>query len=322
MLDVRDLSVWFGAGDRLIHVLKNVSFTIPEKSVVGLVGESGSGKSITVLSILNLLDADAQVKAEKLSWSGRSLLSLSDSEMRVIRGREIGLIFQNPLASLNPVYSIGRQFVETIQYHQGCDLRTAKDLTFQALRDVSISDPEKRFHDFPHQFSLGMCQRLMIALTLAMSPKLLIADEPTASLDVTVQAQIMQLIQEKRLKNDMSVLLISHDLGMVAQHCDQIMVMYLGQIVEMGCTKDIFKSPKHPYTQALIASIPIPDPTVSQVIPSLQGEIPSPIHRPKGCAFHPRCAYATARCKEEMPDLIKVSETHRVACPVLNTPIQ
>ena len=319
MLEVDELSVYFSGFLGETCVVDSISFSISDNTMVGLVGESGSGKSVTALSLLDLLDSSARVESQSLRWKGRLMSAFSDAEMRSIRGGEIGLIFQNPLAALNPVYTIGQQFIETICLHRGCSRSAARELAIQSLKDVSIPDPASRLQDYPHQFSLGMCQRLMIALTLVMRPKLLIADEPTASLDVTVQAQIMQLIQEKRMQYDMSVLFISHDLGVVAQHCDVIMVMYLGRIVEMGSAVDIFKSPKHPYTQALISSIPISDPTVDQVIIGLEGEIPSPAHRPTGCPFHPRCPYAEDRCRAILPCLEPVSSSHQVACLVFNT---
>ena len=318
MLIVDELDVFFEFENRKIHVLDSISFNIQPKTFVGLVGESGSGKSVTALSILNLLGPTANRSVNTIFWNNRDISAYSEKEMITLRGREIGLIFQNPLASLNPVFTIEQQFVETICLHKRCSREEARLVAIQALKDVSIADPERRLSHYPHQFSLGMCQRIMIALTLVMEPKLIIADEPTASLDVTVQAQIMDLIQLKRQQHGMSVLFISHDLGVVAQHCDVIMVMYLGQIVEIGTAVEIFKSPKHPYTQALISSIPVPDPTIKQSKIDLKGEIPSPIQRPSGCPFHPRCNFAVDMCRSVSPKLVKQSESHHVACPVLN----
>ena len=258
MLEVKNLRTVFKNQDQDIVAVNDVSFTIPDNQMVGLVGESGSGKSITALSIINLLPPNGYITNGEINWNGQDLLSLTESEKRYIRGREIGLIFQNPLAALNPVFTIGNQMVETIKLHHGVATAEAKDLAIDFLKKVKIPDPHIRINHYPHQFSIGMCQRIMIALTLSMNPTLLIADEPTASLDVTIQAEILDLLNELRNEYKLSILFISHDLSVVAQHCDHILVMYLGNLVEEGNPDQIFKSPQDPYTQKLISSIPIP----------------------------------------------------------------
>ena len=311
MLEVKHLKTSFQVGQNTLSAVDDISFRILPNQSIGLVGESGSGKSVTALSILNLLPDYATRHAETLSWMSTDIRS--DSIVKAIRGSEIGLIFQNPLASLNPVFTIGNQLIETICLHQACDKQHAKHIAINLLERVNIPDAENRMNDYPHQFSLGMCQRVMIALTLGMKPKLLIADEPTASLDVTIQAQILALINELKQELDMSVLLISHDLGVIAQYCDEIMVMYLGKIVETGSPEQIFLNPKHPYTQALISAIPSTNPKQKHQPNLLKGDIPSPLNIPKGCRFHPRCPQILDHCKRQNPEL-KPFEKGSVAC--------
>lgn len=317
MLKVKNLKTTFDVGDQVVTAVDDVSFEVPKGKIIGLVGESGSGKSVTALSILNLLAANGSVKSGEVIWNGQNLLSLNSKEKTKFRGNEIGLIFQNPLASLNPVFTVGNQLVETIVLHQKVTKDDAKKIAIDLLREVNIADPEQRFCDYPHQFSLGMCQRIMIALTLSMKPKLLIADEPTASLDVTIQAQILDLLHRLQKEYEMSILLISHDLGVIAQHCDYILVMYLGKIVEAGSPEAIFKKPLHPYTQALISAIPIPDPTQKKIPQLLKGDIPSPLNIPKGCRFHPRCPKVMPECKEKDPVFCKHGDSE-VACWLYN----
>ena len=312
MLELKKISTQFTVGKHLVNAVNDVSIHVPNGKTIGLVGESGSGKSVTALSALQLLSDNATCTGD-IIWKGRSLMGLSASEMRRIRGKEIAMIFQNPLAALNPVFTIGNQMVETILQHRNLSKNDALDHAISLLRRVNIPDPETRVHDYPHQFSIGMCQRIMIALTLSMQPDLVIADEPTASLDVTVQAQIMALLNELQTELGMSMLFISHDLGLIAQNCSYIYIMYLGRIVEEGSPMQIFKTPQHPYTQALIAAIPNPDPSQTDLAPPLSGDIPSPIHLPNGCAFHTRCPKADARCKIERPELQEVSD-RKTAC--------
>jgi oligopeptide/dipeptide ABC transporter ATP-binding protein len=314
MLEVKDLKTVFDVGQKkIVTAVDGISFGIKDGDVVGLVGESGSGKSVTALSIMGLLASNARVESGEILWKGRDLLSLSQDDIRAVRGRDIGLIFQNPLAALNPVFTIGNQMVETIQHHFSYDYNKSKDLALEWLNRVNIPDPEARFNQYPHECSIGMCQRIMIALTLLIKPQLLIADEPTASLDVTIQAQILQLLADLKKELGMSVLLVSHDMGVVAQHCDRVMVMYLGQIVEEGPTDLIFSDPKHPYTKALIRAIPSPDPRKKQDFEPLMGDVPSPLNIPSGCRFHPRCKDRLDQCLVDVPDVTSIDGT-QVSC--------
>ncbi len=315
LLHVDGLQTHFKSDQHCITAVDGVSFHIAENEVLGLVGESGSGKSITALSVLQLLPASATSSATTLTYRGEALLSASPKRLREIRGKEIGLIFQNPLAALNPVFTIGEQLIETLTIRGGLSKTAAREKAVALLNQVNIPDAGRRLDDYPHQFSLGMCQRIVIALTLSLEPKLLIADEPTASLDVTVQAQVMALLKDIQRQHQMSMLLISHDLGVIAQNCDRVMVMYLGRIVEVGTPNDIFLNPKHPYTQALIRAIPSTNPNHKQVFNALKGEIPSPLAIPSGCRFHTRCPVAEARCRQEDPTLTACgSDGHLAAC--------
>ncbi len=314
MLNVRNLKTVFQVGNHTVTAVDGISFEIPERTVVGLVGESGSGKSVTSLSLLKLLANNGRIVSGSVEWKGQDILKLNDEELRKIRGCEIGFIFQNPQASLNPVFSIGNQLIETIQIHHHVSKQEAAQRTVALLKKVNIPDAETRMNDYPHQFSMGMCQRIMIAMTLAMQPELLIADEPTASLDVTIQAQILELLDELKTGYNMSVLLISHDLGIIAQHCDTILIMYLGRIVEKGTPEQIFENPLHPYTQALLSSIPVPDPKKKRRPIVLKGDIPSPMRLPTGCRFHPRCPKAFDKCPLVDPPLFKKEDQHEAAC--------
>ena len=318
MLKVKNLTTIFKTDKNTVTAVDDISFDVPENSTIGLVGESGSGKSVTALSILQLLSSNGKTTKGKVLWKGKDLLASPEKSLQSIRGKEIGLIFQNPLAALNPVFTIGNQLTETIRLHNPeLSNLNALEKAEILLTEVNIPDAKKRLNDYPHQFSLGMCQRIMIAITIAMNPKLLIADEPTASLDVTIQAQILHLLNELKVKNKMSIFLISHDLGVIAQHCDHVLIMYLGKIVESGTPMDIFKSPQHPYTQALINSIPNPDPSIKKETTLLTGDIPSPLNIPTGCRFHTRCPKAFDICKTTEPVFQKHSEnseTSQVAC--------
>ena len=312
VLEIKQLSVQFHVNQTQLTVIRDLSLSIPDNTVMGLVGESGSGKSVTALSVLGLLPPNGHIESGKIIWNGTEIQGFSDADYRTIRGRDIGLVFQNPLASLNPVFSIQDHFVETLRLHFGHTRKQAIQEAEYWLNRVGIPDAHKRLCDYPHQFSLGMCQRIMIALTLAMKPKLLIADEPTASLDVTIQVQILELLQDLRAELGMSVLLISHDLGVIAQQCDRVAVMYLGELVEWAPAETLFSNPKHPYTQALLASIPIPDPKAPKP-QRLSGELPSLYKRPTGCAFHTRCPQAMPVCQTSRPGLNNTVD-HAVGC--------
>ncbi len=313
LLEVKDLNAQFSVGKQTVTALDGISFDIQKNQTVGIVGESGSGKSVTALSIMGLLASNGKITQGQINYNGQNLVGLNQMYYRQIRGKEIGLIFQNPMAALNPVFTIGNQMIETIRLHTQKSKAEAQDYAISLLTAVGIPDPQTRLTQYPHQFSLGMCQRVMIALTLSMSPKLLIADEPTASLDVTIQAQILTLLAQLKKDTGMSMLIISHDLGVMAQHCDHILVMYLGKIVESGTPEDIFKRPKHPYTQALISSIPSTDPTKKHAPTLLKGDIPSPLHLPTGCRFHTRCPKAQPNCATTEPQLQQI-ESQKFAC--------
>ena len=255
MIDVRDLHVTFEDKGRQVHAVKGIGYSLKKGETLGIVGESGSGKTVSALALMGLLPASAGVKGS-IHVNGTDVLTATPAQLRHIRGSEIGFIFQNPLAALNPVFSIADQFIETICIHHGVSKKEAREQAIGLLDRVNIVDAARRIDDYPHQFSLGMCQRIMIAMTLSMKPKVVIADEPTASLDVTTQKDILELMDELKAEYNMSMIFISHDLAVVAQHCDRVLVMYLGEVVEEGIPQDIFKSPKDAYTQKLISAIP------------------------------------------------------------------
>ena len=299
LLEVKDLHVHFATEDGLVRAVDGVSFELERGKVLGIVGESGSGKSVTAMTLMGLTrDINSRFQGEVL-YKGKDLLKLSDHEMQEYRGNELGMIFQDPMTSLNPVYRIGEQIVEAIQTHDSVDKRTAKRRAVELLRQVGIPNPESRVDDFPHQFSGGMRQRAMIAMALSCNPDVLIADEPTTALDVTIQAQIIELIG--RLKDDFNsaVILITHDLGVVADIADEIIVMYAGRVVERASTRELFYDPQHPYTWGLLGSIPRLDRPRPDRLHSITGSPPSLINLPQGCKFRPRCPHAFAKCMEE-----------------------
>jgi oligopeptide/dipeptide ABC transporter ATP-binding protein len=308
LLEVDDLSVHFSTEDGVVHAVDGVSFELERGKVLGIVGESGSGKSVTAMTVMGLTrDVNARFGGE-VNYQGRNLLDLSDSEMQNYRGNEIGMIFQDPMTSLNPVYRIGEQIVEAIQTHEKMDKRGAQRRAVELLRQVGIPNPEQRVDDFPHQFSGGMRQRAMIAMALSCNPSILIADEPTTALDVTIQAQIIELIS--RLKDDFNsaVIMITHDLGVVADIADEIIVMYAGRVVERAATRDLFYDPQMPYTWGLLGSIPRLDRPRPERLHSIKGAPPSVINMPPGCKFRPRCPHAFEKCMEE-PELENRVET-------------
>jgi peptide/nickel transport system ATP-binding protein/oligopeptide transport system ATP-binding protein len=301
LLEVKDLHVHFATEDGVVRAVDGVSWELERGKVLGIVGESGSGKSVTAMTLMGLTrDVNARFQGEVL-YKGKNLLEVPEAEMEDYRGNELGMIFQDPMTSLNPVYRIGEQIVEAIQAHQKVDRRSARRRAVELLRQVGIPNPESRVDDFPHQFSGGMRQRAMIAMALSCNPDVLIADEPTTALDVTIQAQIIEMIG--RLKDDFnsSVILITHDLGVVADIADEIIVMYAGRVVERAPKRDLFYDPQHPYTWGLLGSIPRLDrPRVSR-LHSIEGSPPSLINMPEGCKFRPRCPYAFDKCIEEPP---------------------
>ena len=306
LLEVKNLQTYFFTDDGVVKSVDDVSFSVDRGKTLGIVGESGCGKSITSLSIMQLVETPpGKIVGGEIIYEGENLLNKSKDEMRKIRGGEIAMIFQEPMTSLNPVFTVGQQIMEALMLHTDMDKAKAKERAIEMLKMVKIPLAEKRFNEYPHQLSGGMRQRVMIAMALSCNPKLLICDEPTTALDVTIQAQILDLINELKEKLGTSIMMITHDLGVIAEVADDDMVMYAGKIVEYGKADDIFESPKHPYTNGLMQCIPKltdEDHTRLSVIP---GMVPSFDQMPKGCAFCPRCSEAKKICEERMPELIK-----------------
>ncbi|MBC61345.1 MAG: peptide ABC transporter ATP-binding protein [Zetaproteobacteria bacterium] len=313
LLSVKDLSISFELGKSKLNAVDKVSFDILPGEIVGVVGESGCGKTLTSLSIMNLIEKPGKIDGGKIFFQDQDVLSLRDKEIRCIRGNEISMIFQEPMTSLNPVYTIGDQVGEMYKIHQNISKHERLDRSIEMLKKVKIPAAEKRVHDYPHQLSGGMRQRVMIAMALACQPKLLIADEPTTALDVTIQAQILSLIKEMQTQNNMSVLLITHDLGVVAELCDHVVVMYAGKVVETGPIKEIFQNPCHPYTKALMKSIPRLDQIVDR-LHVIKGSVPSLGEVKSGCRFASRCEKSFEKCTVEHPRSYSVSKKHTVSC--------
>ena len=315
LLDVEDLRTYFSTEEGVVKAVDGVSFQVQAGERRGVVGESGCGKSVTAMSIMRLIEPPAgEIVTGTIHFDGRDLLQLAESEMQHVRGGEIAMIFQDPMTALNPVYTIGDQLIETILLHQDVSKSQAREIAIQALADVQIPFPKNRMEDYPHQFSGGMRQRVMIAMGLSCEPKLLIADEPTTALDVTTQAQIMTLMLELADDRNTAVLLITHDLGVVAGFCDNIQVMYAGSIVERGTAEEIFHNPQHPYTWGLLGSMTRLDGVQQERLNSVRGAPPSLINPPKGCRFAPRCDFATDICREALPVLHQSQEGQKVAC--------
>ena len=312
LLDVKELSVHFGDKNTPFKAVDRISYQVAQGEVLGIVGESGSGKSVSSLAIMGLIDHPGRVSAESLQFENTDLLTLESKAKRQLIGADVAMIFQDPMTSLNPAYTVGFQIMEALKTHEGGTKKARKDRTLELLRLVGISDPESRIDVYPHQLSGGMSQRVMIAMAIACRPKLLIADEPTTALDVTIQAQIMELLLELQKKECMSLILITHDLALVAEAADRIIVMYAGQIVEEGTAKDIFREPKHPYTQALLRSLPEFAEGKSRLA-SLQGVVPGKYDRPTGCLLNPRCPYATEYCRQVEPQLHHIG-SRKVKC--------
>ncbi|MFP4590636.1 MAG: ABC transporter ATP-binding protein [Halobacteriales archaeon] len=331
LLSVRDLETHFFTDEGTVRAVDGVSFDVRPGEIVGLVGESGAGKSVTALSILRLVDDPGQIVAGEVTYRGETTLvgfepegdelvprddMLSNEEMRTqIRGNEIAIIFQDPMESLNPVFTVGGQLREFIELNRDLEGAAAKREAIRTLREVGIPEAESRYNDYPHEFSGGMRQRVLIAMALACRPSLIIADEPTTALDVTVEGQILELVNDLRDTYDTAFIWVTHDMGVIAEICDRVNVMYLGQIVEQGPVDDIFYNTKHPYTQALLRSIPRPDETVDRIEP-IEGTMPSPVDPPTGCRFHPRCPDAREACVEIIPEDYDVGEdpTHAASC--------
>jgi peptide/nickel transport system ATP-binding protein len=307
LLEIRGLKTYFNTDDGVVRAVDGVDLTIDRGETLGVVGESGSGKTVTAMTVLKLIQMPpGKIAAGSILWQGRDLVTAGMKEMRDIRGKDIAIVFQEPMTSLNPVYTVGDQIAEVVRLHEGLNRRDALDRSVEMLRLVNIPTPERRVRDYPHQFSGGMRQRVMIAMALSCNPKLLIADEPTTALDVTIQAQILDLLNEMKSRLGMAIMLITHAMGVVAETAQRVVVMYAGRVVEEATVDALFAHPLHPYTQGLIRSIPRIDTSA--------GKVPSLIDPPPGCRFAPRCKFAKPACTEAVPELRAVEDGHKVAC--------
>jgi peptide/nickel transport system ATP-binding protein len=313
LLEVRDLRVSFFTSRGEVRALDNVNFSVAAGRLTGLVGESGSGKTVSVLSIMRLLPENAQIVAGSITLEGLDLLRLSESEMRSIRGARIAMIFQEPMTSLNPVFTIGSQVGEAIRLHQRTDRAETRARTVEALRMVGIADPGRRVNDYPHQLSGGMRQRVMIAMALACNPQVLIADEPTTALDVTIQAQILDLISDLQSRLGLAVILVTHDLGVVAQYADDVTILYAARVMEQVAAAELFRNPLCPYTKALFAALPGLG-GGERRLQAIPGVVPSAMNPPPGCRFHPRCPIAIEQCSQIDPPLEEKVPGHYVSC--------
>jgi len=315
ILEVRDLKTYFFTDDGVVEAVDGMSFTIKRGEVLGLVGESGCGKSVASLSIMRLIDKPGKIVGGEVIFKGENLLKKTEEEMRKIRGSEIAMIFQEPMTSLNPVFTIGNQIIEAILLHQDLSEEEAKKRTIELLNLVGIPEPERRFAQYPHELSGGMRQRAMIAMAISCNPDLLISDEATTALDVTIQAQILELMKDLQKKIGMAVLFITHDLALVAEMANNIAVTYTGKIVEYSDARSVFKNPKHPYTYGLLRSVPnLLSEETKVELPAIEGMVPSPYRMPQGCHFNPRCPFATEICRKEMPELNELEPHHLVRC--------
>jgi len=317
LLEVRDLKTYFYTGSGIVKAVDGVSFDVRPGKTLGIVGESGCGKSITSMSVLKLIEKPGKIVEGTIKFDNADIVPMNDEEIRHVRGNEISMIFQEPMTSLNPVFKIEEQIMEAVLIHQDIDKEEAQKIAVDMLGFVGIPRPEQVAKNYPHQLSGGMRQRVMIAMALACKPKLLIADEPTTALDVTIQAQILKLMNDLKEETNTSIMLITHDLGVIAQMADDVIVMYSGKVVESAPVKELFDNPKHPYTKGLLASIPSLDQDKER-LHSIEGVVPSPFELPKGCYFEPRCEFATEKCKTKMPDITDISSDHQVRCFVYN----
>lgn len=304
LLSVKNLSVAFGTEQNPFKAVDRVSYDVNAGEVLGIVGESGSGKSVSSLALMGLIDFPGRVSADALTFEDKALLKLSDKARRKITGDDIAMIFQDPMTALNPCFTVGNQIMEAIAVHQGGNRRTRKQKAIELLRQVGIPAPEERINNYPHQLSGGMSQRVMIAMAIACDPKLLIADEPTTALDVTIQAQIIDLLLQLQKEKNMGLILITHDLALVAEAADRVVVMYAGQVVESGPAAEVFAKPQHPYTEALMKSLPESSKGQDR-LDALPGVVPGANDRPEGCLLNPRCPYAEDRCTRNEPELIQ-----------------
>ncbi len=315
LIEVRDLRTYFYTHEGVVQAVNGVSFDAMEGETVALVGESGCGKSVTSLSIMRLIsDPPGKIVSGEVMFRGEDLLLMDDVALRNTRGREIAMIFQEPMSSLNPVLTIEDQLSESVTWHQGLTRRQARERATELLEQVGIPEPERRLSQYPHEFSGGMRQRVMIAIAMSCAPKLIIADEATTALDVTIQSQILDLLKGLASQLGVTLILITHNLGVVARYADRINIMYAGRIIERGATREIFRDPRHPYTRGLLRSIPRVDQARGQMLETIEGQPPDLIDLPDGCPFMPRCGYAMERCADGFPDETAISETHRSAC--------
>lgn len=318
ILDVKNLVVRYETEDGVVHALNGIDLQLGYRQTIGLVGETGAGKTTAALAILRLVpDPPGVVECDRLMIEGRDILNLPAAKMDEVRGKDVSMIFQDPMTALNPVFTVGEQIAESLQLHEGLDKNAAMERAKQMLELVGI--PGERANEYPHQFSGGMKQRVVIAIALACNPKLLIADEPTTALDVTIPAQVLELMSELKEKYDTSMIMITHDLGIVAEVCDTVAVMYAGKIVEHGTLEDVFNHTLHPYTEGLFNSLPNIKNRTAMLKP-IKGLMPDPTNLPKGCAFAPRCDYATPACFERQPQLQQASPTHQFACLAYEQP--
>ncbi|MFC5368976.1 ABC transporter ATP-binding protein [Salinirubrum litoreum] len=313
VLEVKNLETRFYTEEGVVEAVDGNSFTLEEGEMLGIVGESGSGKSVTAMSIMGLIDDPGRIEAGEILYRGDDLLQKSNREMRRIRGNDISMVFQDPMTSLNPVFTVGSQISRIVQKHMGLSKAAARERTIQLLEDVGIPEAEGRVDDYPHQFSGGMRQRVLIAMAISCDPDVLIADEPTTALDVTIEAQIFELLEDLQAKYGMSVILITHDLGVVAGTCDRVAVVYAGNIVERATVTELFESPRHPYTRGLMRSIPKLRRDEEQLTP-IEGKIPDLAALPSGCSFHPRCEHATEDCRQVDPELREIAPGRQAAC--------
>lgn len=313
ILKINDLKVYYYIAEGVVKAVDRVNLKIGKEETLGLVGESGCGKSTVALTIPRLIRRPGKIVGGEIWFEGENLLAKSEAEMRKIRGGQISMVFQHPSASMNPVFTVGNQIGEAIKLHQNVQKREIKKRVEEILYKVGIPSPAQRMKDYPHEYSGGMLQRAMIAMSLSCNPKLLIADEPTTSLDVTIQAQILELMKKLRKDFGASILFIGHDLGVISELCDKVAVMYAGKIIEYADLTTIFKNPKHPYTQALLGSIPRLD-VDTERLRIIRGTVPRLINPPSGCRFHPRCDYVKEICSKQEPQLVEIEQKHEVAC--------
>lgn len=314
VLNVKNLQTVFHTPKGDVKAIRGIDISISHGEILGIVGESGSGKSVCMKSVMKILPSTAEITADEINYKGENILLKSEDELRKYRGNEMAMIFQDPMTSLNPLKKIGKHLTEVVIRHRNCSKDEAYNIALDMLKKVGITNPEMRMKRYPHEFSGGMRQRVLIAMALCCEPSLLIADEPTTALDVTIQAQILELLKEINKDRNMSIILISHDMGVMASTCTKVAVMYGGIIVEEGTTEEIFNSPKHPYTKSLLESIPDINKSRHTRLTTIEGTPPSLSKMPKGCPFAERCKYKFEKCKNELPEHIRFSETQKAAC--------